>query len=198
MTEGTDETLEIICGALGLHPETELIDVLAAIQSVRSEARNYPNLQLKIEGLARWKAEQLLVESEWDAQAVGRLLQVPLGGSIRAAIQPGIEALQERVRQLQKREVSCVWCGLQFESTLQYQAQHLYQHAKECEKHPVRNLETQVRLLREALDELLPYAERFLLNTNKDMVGNLYPAINLAKLDRARAALAATDPEAKK
>lgn len=48
----TDDRYEAVCGVLGLHPETELGDVMEAIQSVRSEARNYPALQLKTEGLA--------------------------------------------------------------------------------------------------------------------------------------------------
>lgn len=48
---------EVLCGALGLHPETELDDVLRAIQSVRSDARNYPALQLIIGDLRRKLAE---------------------------------------------------------------------------------------------------------------------------------------------
>lgn len=47
-----DDRYESVCSALGLHPETELSDVLDAIQAVRSEARNYPALQLRIEELA--------------------------------------------------------------------------------------------------------------------------------------------------
>ena len=39
-----------------------------------------------------------------------------------------------------KREVSCVWCGLKFESTIQSQADHLYKHAEGCEKHPIKPL----------------------------------------------------------
>lgn len=39
------------------------------------------------------------------------------------------------------REVTCVWCGHQFQSTLQSQAEHLYDHAKTCEKHPVHKAE---------------------------------------------------------
>ena len=43
--------------------------------------------------LLAWKESALLVESEWDVQAVGKLLGVPLGESIRANIQPRITAL---------------------------------------------------------------------------------------------------------
>ena len=41
------------------------------------------------------------------------------------------------------REVSCVWCGHQFVTTLQSQAEELYQHAKTCEKHPIRKAEAE-------------------------------------------------------
>lgn len=51
--------------------------------------------------LEDWKASQLKVESEWNSQEVGRLLKVPLGHSIRAAIQPAIEKLQRRVAELE-------------------------------------------------------------------------------------------------
>ena len=42
---------------------------------------------------ARWKKEQLAVEREWDAQAVGNLLGIGWGQSIRKNIQPRIENL---------------------------------------------------------------------------------------------------------
>lgn len=41
-----------------------------------------------------------------------------------------------------------------------------------------------------ALEDLLPYAAREIKRLNDTMVGSLYPAINLAKLDRAEAAIA--------
>lgn len=53
------------------------------------------------------------------------------------------------------REVTCVWCGHQFESTLQSQAEQLYEHAKVCEKHPVRRAELERDLARAALRRFL-------------------------------------------
>ncbi len=41
-----------------------------------------------------------------------------------------------------------------------------------------------------ALESVLPDAEREVRRLNEQMVGSLYPAINEARLDRARAALA--------
>lgn len=46
-----------------------------------------------------------------------------------------------------------------------------------------------------ALIDLLPHARTHIEDLNSQMVGNLYPAINRAKLDRAEAAIAkATRP----
>ena len=50
--------------------------------------------------LAAWKESAMAVEAEWDEQAVGRALQIPLGAPIRANILAGIEALQQRANQL--------------------------------------------------------------------------------------------------
>lgn len=43
--------------------------------------------------LQAWKESAMQVESEWDEQAVGHLLGMRLGSSIRAGIQPAIEKL---------------------------------------------------------------------------------------------------------
>jgi hypothetical protein len=45
----------------------------------------------------QWKKEMLLVDSQWDEQAVGRLLGLKLGESIKANIEPSLrELLRER------------------------------------------------------------------------------------------------------
>ena len=44
--------------------------------------------------LKAWKESALAVEREWDSQAVGKLLDIPLGSSVRAGIEPAIRALQ--------------------------------------------------------------------------------------------------------
>lgn len=43
-------------------------------------------LNARIAELEAWKESALAVEREWDAQAVARMLNVPLGASIRSAI----------------------------------------------------------------------------------------------------------------
>jgi hypothetical protein len=48
------------------------------------------------------------------------------------------DRLAGEVERLSSREVSCVWCGFKFDSTEQAQAEHLYQHALKCEKHPLK------------------------------------------------------------
>lgn len=50
-----------------------------------------------VEDLEEWKRQALLVEASWDVQAVGRLINVPLGGDIRAAIQPALEKRQRKI-----------------------------------------------------------------------------------------------------
>lgn len=78
------------------------------------------------------------LQSEWDA-AEHRL------------------AAAERERddlRIREREVTCVWCGHQFKSTLQSQAQHLYEHAKVCEKHPIHAAESQLAALRAEVERL--------------------------------------------
>lgn len=47
--------------------------------------------------LRQWKAEQLLVESSWDVQAVGKALGIKWGEPIRQNILAGIEALKARL-----------------------------------------------------------------------------------------------------
>lgn len=102
---GDDDAFEVYSLADELYraKDDERPDIVAAIREILD---NKPlgvmtlDESLELRTLADWKAEQLAVESEWDAQAVGRLLRVPLGQSVRAAIQPGIEALQRRVAEL--------------------------------------------------------------------------------------------------
>lgn len=58
--------------------------------------------------LQQWKAEALLVESEWNEQAVGKLLGIKPGHSVRAGIEPAVRQLQNQItaltRQLAERE----------------------------------------------------------------------------------------------
>lgn len=64
--------------------------------------------------------------------------------------------------ELRAREVTCVWCGYQFGSTLQSQAEHLYEHAKVCDKHPVRKAEAE----RDAAVEVAHWAQAVLTAWN--------------------------------
>jgi len=47
-------------------------------------------LTAEVERLEQWKREQLLVESKWNPQEVGRELGIGLGNSIRAEILPAV------------------------------------------------------------------------------------------------------------
>jgi hypothetical protein len=47
----------------------------------------------ELEELRRWKAEALELESMWNEQAIGKLLDLPLGSLIRPQIEPAIRKL---------------------------------------------------------------------------------------------------------
>ena len=55
----------------------------------------------RLAALSAWKAEQLQVEAQWNPQAIAALLGMPLGANIRAELQPRIEALSARVKELE-------------------------------------------------------------------------------------------------
>ena len=57
-------------------------------------------LQAERSRLLAWKDEALKVHSSWDCQAVGKLLNVPLGAQIHANIEPAVRKLiDERNRE---------------------------------------------------------------------------------------------------
>lgn len=57
--------------------------------------------------LQQWKAEQLIVESQWDTQAIGKELNLPLGSSIHAGILPAVQQLKAALEREQMRLVAC-------------------------------------------------------------------------------------------
>ena len=67
-----------------------------AITNKDWEAGN-ATLRHERDALAAWRRSVLAVESSWDCQAVGKLLNLPLGSDIRANIEPGIRALLARL-----------------------------------------------------------------------------------------------------
>lgn len=62
-----------------------------------------------IEELAHWKAEAMQVMGEMDVQAVGRLLELPLGTSVYPAVEPGIRALKEKLDNLPEKLSNALW-----------------------------------------------------------------------------------------
>lgn len=56
------------------------------------------DLERERDELRQWKAEQLAVEATWDERKVGKLLNVPLGSTIRLAIQPAIESMLDAIK----------------------------------------------------------------------------------------------------
>lgn len=106
-----------------------------------------PAMQRTIDDLEAWKVAQLVVESQWDVQAVGRLIGCELGTDIRPQIQPAIEYLVGRVLQLERTAADerarivrgefsqiCGYCG--WESEVGDWAE-LQRHIRECDAHPL-------------------------------------------------------------
>ncbi len=78
-------------------------DKIAIVSRANAELRSKVESVLKqIDKLQQWKAEAMAVEREWDAWAVAKLLDLPLGKSIRAGIQPAIERLLRRNAELEE------------------------------------------------------------------------------------------------
>lgn len=72
-------------------------DELSAVKQLTSER---DALRARVAELEHWKSEQMAVESEWDAQAVGHLLGIPLGYSIRAGIEFKVRQMQAQLAAL--------------------------------------------------------------------------------------------------
>jgi hypothetical protein len=56
------------------------------------------------DNLKRWKDEQLQVESKWDKQKIGRLLDIGLGESIQENIEPKIREILKAIQNLKDVE----------------------------------------------------------------------------------------------
>lgn len=100
-----------------------------------------------LQRLRAWKAEALAVESEWDAQAVGALLGVELGASIRVAIQPGIATLQREADEAREQVAA------RDKIIDQLRASHA-EEAREWDEHRTAYINDCVRLARAAGFEL--------------------------------------------
>ena len=60
-------------------------------------------LERERDELARWKREQIFVESQWDDQAVAKELGMPAGADIRKNILPAIQQLKRERDELRQR-----------------------------------------------------------------------------------------------
>lgn len=63
-------------------------------------------LEIKYNELLAWKAEALIVESEWDEQALAKLLGAPLGVSCRKFIAREVPKLLEENTRLRQQLLS--------------------------------------------------------------------------------------------
>lgn len=85
----------------------EIIETLRSEDWTSREVRN--KAADLIQELTRWKAEAMQVLGEMDVQAVGRLLELPLGASVYSAVEPGIRALKDRLDNLPEKLSQALW-----------------------------------------------------------------------------------------
>jgi len=92
----------------GAAPSTVAYEIESTPPSLPASDAESNRLRGEVERLQNWKEQALAVEAEWNSQAVGKLLGVPLGHSIRRYVQPAIESLRARVAELEKeRDEAC-------------------------------------------------------------------------------------------
>lgn len=84
------------CGKADAAFETQLARALKAEEALAK-------VNLENAALRDWKESAQRVEAEWDVQAVGKLLGVPLGESVREHVQPKVAALAAEVEGLRAR-----------------------------------------------------------------------------------------------
>lgn len=78
-----------------------ILDPTDLLHRAGSKEATIARLRAENEELRAWKASALAIERTWDEQEVGRLLGLPLGASIKSAIEPGLRrvlAMQEELR----------------------------------------------------------------------------------------------------
>jgi hypothetical protein len=113
---------------------------IAALKEQREheiEAKNNTirRMQSENDALKNWRDSSLKVEASWDCQAVGEALGLTFGSNIRRRILPGINALKERVRDLEEANSQLAGAAI--------------------EKPPYKSdLQAENTLLREALEEI--------------------------------------------
>lgn len=59
-------------------------------------------LKAELANLCEWKESSMMVEKEWDVQAIGREINAPLGASIRSHILPWIKKIKAELAEARK------------------------------------------------------------------------------------------------
>ena len=80
------------------NPEDKHEAFFARIVSCVNACAGMTDPASEIQALKQWKQEMMEVESSWNAQEVGRLLNVKLGQPIKASIQPAVENLLTKIQ----------------------------------------------------------------------------------------------------
>jgi hypothetical protein len=114
----TEETWRKVCEANALRAHIDELQTL--LPDDTTIQHGVERLKRERDELARWKREQMLVESQWDAQAVAKELGMPAGADIRKNILPAIQQLKrERDAMLEAMaETRKILLSIQLEDTM--------------------------------------------------------------------------------
>jgi hypothetical protein len=131
-------------------PETDKLQSHTPVGTVWLE--HSKSLERERDQLQRWKDDQMFIEAQWDAQAVGRELDMVAGTDIRRNILPCVVRLKKELHEaheaLSGRTVSCSQCN---EEAKRADSKHRLWMG---ELYKVTELEAQIEVMRELLREI--------------------------------------------
>ena len=81
--------------AYGQHNQIGMVNMTALSRRLEKEATV---MSAELVELREWKRQQVFVDSKWDAQAVGKVMNLTLGSDIRPSIQPYIETANDLLK----------------------------------------------------------------------------------------------------
>lgn len=96
----TEETWRKVCEANALRAHIDELQTLLPDDATIKQG--VERLKRERDELAKWKDEQMFVESQWNAQAVAKELGLPLGTDIRKNILPAIRRLKRERDELRE------------------------------------------------------------------------------------------------
>jgi len=76
--------------------ESHINEIISRLSAGEEAVKKVAELEKEVERLSQWKTQMLIVESSWDVQAIGKLLNLKWGDNIRKNIEPEIQKLKQQ------------------------------------------------------------------------------------------------------